>query len=244
MTTSGHLKNPVLLYNLLRHDIREAVDRQVILMEDLYYRGVLIVRAGSFLDEETIYKLINFGFKRVNILLPDKKDNRKTKEISTGEELSILELKKKYLAQQKCIIADKDGQQINDLISIVKASYIKESNIFAVNNSIPIKNMLEEKQPKYVFIDLNLYPNHGLKVIKEIKKFTNAKIFLTAMVDQSKTALVNKLRNEVESNNASLVLKPISSTEIRYLLFDSISNKDLRRFLAIRRYLKEKFKIA
>lgn len=239
MATSGLFKNPILLYNLLRKDIRDAMDKQVILTEDLYYRGVLIVKAGSFLDEETIYKLLNFGFKRVNVLLPDDKELG-----SLPQKLSLAQLKKQYLAGQKCVIADKDGHFINQLVSMVKASYLKEENILAFNNSIPLKNAIEEHQPKYIFIDLNLYPHHGLKVIKDIRNYSNAHIFLTALVDKSKIYLCHKLRNEVQTYNATLLLKPVSSVQLRMLLMDSVSSKDVRNYLTLKRYLKDKFKSA
>lgn len=239
MATSGLFKNPMPLYNLLRKDVREAMDMQVILTEDLYYRGVLIVKAGSFLDEEMLYKLLNFGFKRVNILLPDDKELG-----SKPQKLSLLQLKKQYLAAQKCIIADKDGHFINQLVSMVKASYIKEENILAFNNSIPIKKSIEEHQPRYIFIDLNLYPHHGLKVIKDIRSYSNAHIFLTALIDKSKMHLCEKLRTEVQNYNATLLLKPVSSVQLRMLLLDSVSSKDVRKYLTLKKYLKNRFKTA
>ncbi|MEW5821498.1 MAG: hypothetical protein AB1782_15000 [Cyanobacteriota bacterium] len=240
MSTSGSLKNPVPLYNLLRKDVRDTVDGQVILSEDLYYRGVLILKTGTFLDDETIYRLLNFGFKKVNIILPDSNESK----IPGFENVSILQLKKQYLKGQKCLVADKDGKQINELISMICASYIKETNIYAVNNSIPIKKLIDERHPKFVFIDLNLYPNHGLKVIKEVRNHTNAHLFLTALVDQSKTNLIDKLKSEVALYNTTLLLKPISSIHLRHLILESVTNKEIRKFLTLRRYLKDKFKIA
>lgn len=238
MNLNGSLKNPVLLYNLIRQDVRDTLDGQVIIAEDVHYKDSLIVKAGTFLDEKTIYRLINLGIKRVNILLFD--DYKKT----DLENISILQFKKQYLNNQKCIIADKDVYQINELISVVAASHIIETNIFAVNNSIPIRKLIEDKQPKYIFIDLNLYPNHGLKVIKEIKRFTNAHIFLTALVDQTKVELVNKLKKEVDLQNAKLLLKPVSPTELRLILLDTVTNKDIKKFLLLRKYYKNKSKTA
>jgi len=227
MNLVDSLKNPVPLYNLLRKDVREALDKQVILTENLYYRDVLIIKSGAFLDETLIFKLLNFGFKRVNILLPDSKSVP-----GDFENVSILQLKKQLLKQEKCLIADKNAYHINELISVLTASYINENNILAVNNSMPVKKMILEKQPKLVFIDLNLYPKHGLKVIKEISKHSIGKVFLTALVDGSKVELINKLKSEVDACEAQLLLKPISASNLRNILLDCISNNDVKKYLA------------
>jgi ActR/RegA family two-component response regulator len=239
MASSGLIKNPVTLYNLLRKDVREALDEQIILSEDLYFKDTLIIKAGSFLDDQTIYRLLNFGVKRVKILLPESKPGK-----TPFESLSILQLKKEYLKGQKCLIADRDINHINELIAVISASYIKDKNIIAVNNSMPVKGIIEEKQPKFIFVDLNLYPQHGLKIIKDIKKITAGNVFLTAMVDQSKTALVEKLQHEVEMNNATLLFKPVAVAQLRLLLLNSISNKEVSRYLSLKKLLSKKIKTA
>jgi ActR/RegA family two-component response regulator len=239
MATSGLPKNPVPLYNLLRQDVRMALDEQIILAEDLYFRDVLIIKAGSYLDDQTIYRLLNFGVKRVNLLLPEDKPKKQI-----FENLSIVQLKKEYLRQQKCIIADKDGHYLNELINTLTVSYVKDTNIYAVNNSIPLKNLIEDKHPRFIFVDLNLYPNHGLKVIKEIKKHTTANLFLTALVDQSKIELVEKLRNEVELMGATLLFKPVKSAQLRVVLMNTVSNQDVSKFLSARRYQKKAIRSA
>lgn len=239
MKTSGSFKNPMPLYNLLRQDIRQALGDNIILSEDLYFRGVLIIKAGSFLDDETIFRLLNFGFKKASILLPEAKD----KNQPVIQNMSLLQLKKQYLATQKCLVADKDGYFINEIINALKASYVKEEHVYAVNNSIPIKKILEDKNPNYIFIDLNLYPSHGLKIIKEIRRTTAAHIFLTALVDENKTALMNKLIHEVDSLNATMLLKPISAIELRVHLLNTVTNNHIKHFVSQKR-IKNKFKIA
>lgn len=227
MNLRDSLKNPVPLYNLLRKDVREALEEQIILTENLYYRDVLIIKSGAFLDETLIYKLLNFGFKKVSIVLPEAKP-----QTTDFENLSILQLKKQLLKTQKCLIADKNAYHINELIAVLTASYINEDNIIAVNNSLPVKKLILEKQPKFVFIDLNLYPKHGLKVIKEISKHATGHVFLTALADESKVELINKLKLEVATCNAQLLLKPIVPVPLRTILLDCVTNSDVKKYLA------------
>lgn len=239
MKTSGSFKNPMPLYNLLRQDIRQALNNTIILAEDLYFRDVLIIKAGSFLDEETIFRLLNFGLKKARVVLPESKEKKKP----VIENMSILQLKKQYLGQQKCLVADKDGYFINEIINGLKSSYIKEENIYAVNNSIPIKNIIEDKNPGYLFIDLNLYPSHGLQIIKDIRRSTLANIFLTALVDENKTTLMKKLAKEVDSLNSTLILKPVSAVELRVQLLNTVTNDHIKYYVSQKR-IKNKFKIA
>jgi hypothetical protein len=239
MVSSGLPKNPVPLYNLLRQDVKQALEDSIILSEDLYYKDTLLIKAGSFLDDQTIYRLLNFGIKRVKVLLPENKTKK-----TPFENLSIIQLKKEYLKEQKCIVADRDIHFINELISGLKSSYIEEANIFAVNNSIPVKKLIQDKNPKYIFVDLNLYPDHGLKLIKTLKDISYANVYLTAMIDQSKSNLFDKLKHEVEANKATLLLKPVKTAQLRLILLNSVSNRDVSRFLALKKYSKKKFKSA
>lgn len=240
MSRNGLLKNPVRLYNLLRNDIRTALDEQVILNEDLYYKDTLIIKAGSYLDDQVIYRLLNFGIKSVNIQLPENNTGKPVIKTNT-----FGDIKKLFLKQQKCIVADKDAYYINQLISALKSSHITESNILAVNNTIPIKKLIEDNCPKFVFIDLNLYPDNGLKVIKEINKLSlNTNIYLTALINHSKTALVDKLNKEVEKSNASLIYKPVSPSQIKLLVMNSISQKDIKNFMTIKRLQQNRIKSA
>ncbi|MDD3012150.1 MAG: hypothetical protein PHC34_00415 [Candidatus Gastranaerophilales bacterium] len=92
------LENPVNLKRIRTEKMLEKYS--LVLKEDVWKKGLLLLRNGLYLSEEVIEKLINFGIHEINVHYYE--DN-------FGEEEKYIEmLKRNFLKNQNVFIFDKN----------------------------------------------------------------------------------------------------------------------------------------
>lgn len=116
---NNSIKNPIDLLELKSERFSDDSEYNMVLKEDVWKQGILILRSGKYLTGEIIDKLINFGIREVNVHLDDN-------EFQEDENQAIEELKRNYIKSQNILIIDSKYKNIIFLASILTKMGFRE----------------------------------------------------------------------------------------------------------------------
>jgi len=210
MLAENCLENPVNLKKIKNEKILEKYS--LVLKDDIWKRGLLLLRRGLYLSEEVIDKLINFGIYEINVHYYE--DNCKE------EEKYIERLKRNFLKDQNVFIFDKNIKTPIYLANILIHTGYKRSNIFALSNSKLATKYFRNKKPDYLVIDYESNLENITDIVKEAYSHTH--IFLIVNDDTRKSDSFIKLRNDLKFFKINLISKPLSLGYFLRLISDCI----------------------
>jgi len=212
MLTENCLENPVNLRKIKNEKILEKYS--LVLKDDVWKKGLLLLGKGLYLSEEVIEKLINFGVKEVSVHYYE--DN-------FGEEEKYIEmLKRNFLKDQRVFIFDKNIKNSVYFANILIHIGYKRGNIFALSNSKNTVKYFKNKKPDYLVIDYESNSENIINIIKEAYNSTH--IFLIVNEDTKKSESFKKLQNSLKYFKINFVSKPMSLGYFLRLISDCIDS--------------------
>lgn len=219
MRADNNHSNPVNLQNLHPDKIKK---QKLILTEDIWKRGILVLKSGKPLTEKIIEKLLNFGIYEVNVYV--------SKDDYIEEENKALEqLKRNFIQEQNILIIDKNFNDIGYLARSLKGISFNEKNMYIASNIKAIYKYLQAKTPNYLFIN---YYTDVLSHIRELKNnyyLDKTHIFLTLSLDESKIN-IKELESKISLFKTRLILKPLTVNQLKNILDEFIS-RDFQELL-------------
>jgi len=214
----GTLKESVDLIKIKTDKLIESKEQGLLLKDDIWGKGTLILKSGVYLTEELINKLLKFGIKKVNVTF----DDLAVQEISIEEQN---QLKKQFLNTQSVLIVDKNLINASLLVRQLIDNGFKEGNIFVTKESNKINKYFRAKQINFLFIDEDLYESCAKCVEKyTLLRNTHAFIMLNAMMvntldlTEFKKAGISKIK---------FLLKPIMEEKLSRLVLDALNQNFL-----------------
>src|SRR3989339_431266 len=206
MTMKGFFKNPVNLKNLKISNVLNDPTVNLVLKEDIWLRGILILRSGKHLSETIIDKLVNFGINEVNVNI--EKDNYIRDEYE-----AIEDLKKNFIESQNILIIDEDLKEIRSIARHLTDIGFQEDHIFGSTDARAIDNYIQDKVPDYLFIN---YDGETESYIRTMRQFlVDTHVFLTASLNK---ADINKLEDKSGILDSKFIAKPLIAGQIRNLI--------------------------
>jgi len=121
----------------------------IMLSDDIWGNGALLLRSGAYLTEEIISKLLRFGVKKVNVKVEEQNQEQEIEEQS-----AILA---DFLSVQKSLIIGNSQNMANYLTkSLVQCGFDRD-NIYTTNDISSINNYFRACPINYIFIEGNFY---------------------------------------------------------------------------------------
>jgi hypothetical protein len=209
MEENALLSNPVNLKELKDSCTFENSD--FILKDDIWLKGILLIRSGKYLTESIIDKLMNFGIYEVNIHLNRAVDY-------TEESNATRELKENYMKTQSILIIDKDFNEIKRLEKTLVNIGFKEKNIQEATNIRVLTRYFQNKPPDYLFINGHYWGiKNYLSYIRSSKTLKNMHIFLLSDEFELQKPEIN-----AENFNARLIHKPVIEEQLKNLVIKHV----------------------
>ena len=218
MSGTGTLKESVDLIKLKTDKLIESKDQGLLLKDDIWGKGTLILKSGVYLTEEIINKLLKFGIRKVNVTL----DNLVAQEFDVEEQN---QLKKQFLCTQSVLIVEKNLINASLLVRQLIDNGFKEGNIFVTKEPTTINKYFRAKHINFLFIDEDLYENCAKCVEKyTLLRNTHTFIMLIAM-------MANKLElmefKKAGISKIKFLLKPIMEEKLNRLVLEALDRNFL-----------------
>lgn len=211
MLTENYFENPISLNKIKTDKILDKYS--LVLKNDIWKKGLLLLRSGLYLSEEVVDKLINFGIQEVNVHYYE--DN-------CEEERYVEMLKRNMLKAENVFIFDKNIRNSVYLANILIHTGYKRGNIFTLTQAKYTGKYFKTKKPDYLVIDYESNSENFINILKEV--YSNTHIFL--MVDEETKNLTSfkKLQNSLKAFKINLVSKPVSLGYFLKLINDCIDS--------------------
>ncbi|MFH0702553.1 MAG: hypothetical protein V2B14_03320 [bacterium] len=220
----ANMKNPINLRRL-RSKKNSNFNYNLVLKDDIWKQGILLLRSGKYLTKDIIDKLINFGIHEINVHLDEEDEN--DYEYYEDENSAIEELKKNFIKTQNILVIDNNFRDANYLTRTLMCVGFKQRNIYVITNAKLIKKYFESKNFAHLFIDFNLYKNNT-QIVDNLN-LKNINIFLTTLLSEIKTS-IRELESNIDSLETKIILKPVMAGHLRNLINQSV-DRDFCRLL-------------
>ncbi|EKE03733.1 MAG: hypothetical protein ACD_20C00157G0010 [uncultured bacterium] len=213
MFVSNVLANPVNLKTLKTRFYDEFSNFTLVLRDDIWKRGTLILRGGKYLTEDVVDKLLKFGVNEVNIHLDEE-------DYEEEEHKAVEELKRNFIETQNILLIDRDFDDVGYIVKNLVNTGFNKAKIYASKDIRVINKYLEDKIPDYLFINYDSGVEVYIKAIREVEILRNTHIFLTASIDSELS--IKELENIADSLDTKLLLKPVIAGHLRNLVNQTI----------------------
>ncbi|OGI16683.1 MAG: hypothetical protein A2287_03975 [Candidatus Melainabacteria bacterium RIFOXYA12_FULL_32_12] len=213
MLVSNVLTNPVNLKTLKSKFYREFSNFTLVLKDDIWKRGILILRGGKYLTEDMIDRLLNFGINEVNIHL-DEDDCEE-------EHKAVEELKRNFIKTQNILLIDKDFDDMGYIVKNLVNIGFNKKNIYVSTDIKVINKYLQDRIPDYLFVSYKPGIEAYIKAIREVEVLKDIHIFLTASIDESELG-IRELENKADSLSTKFILKPVIAGYLKKLVSQTI----------------------
>ena len=196
MLLENCLKNPVSLQEIKSEKI--LAKYRLILKEDIWKKGLLLLRSGLFLSEELIDKLMNFGIFEINVLYQD----------NGYEEEYMKVLKRNFLSSKNVYIIDPDLKNAVYWTNILADIGYKIKNIYTLTNAKYAASCFKDKNPDYLIIDYESNSEDIIDILEKVNKHTH--IFIIVDKNSRTSNKFNELENNVKLLEIHYITKSIS----------------------------------
>jgi hypothetical protein len=179
-----------------------------VLKDDIWDKGALLIKSGTYLTERIIRKLLNFGVKRVNI---SYEESSLSTEIDLESHVNSIQFYnyslKQFISSQSVLIVEKSLINASLLVRELIDMGFKDGNIFVTKEPSYINSYFRAKQINFLFIDKELHEK-CTKCVEKYSYLRNTHVFLMAHPHD----LIELYRN-------------VSLGKIKFLLKDEIEDK-------------------
>ncbi len=197
--------NYVDLLKLKADKIYQNDNFKLILSDDIWGKGTLLLKSGRHLSEELINKLINFGIKNISVDFVKKSETEKE---------SLL---KEFIKSQNALIVEKNilnsAWVVRNLVDIG----FNEKNILVTGEPNLINHFLKLKKVNFIFVGFSLYE----KCEKCVNKYSLLRDKHVYVIMESKDNLKKLEKNY--STNVKFLKKPLSAKEFNSLIIKALS---------------------
>lgn len=205
----GTINESIDLIKIKIDKLMERKEYGFLLKDDIWGKGALILKSGTYLTEEIINKLLKFGVKNVTVALDD----------IVSEEINIENqnyLMKQFINTQSILIVEKNLINASQLVRQLIDIGFKEGNIFVTKEPASINRYFRAKQINFLFIDEDLYENCKKCVEKySLLKNTHVYVFVKTLdLYQYKKPGISRIR---------FILKPYSEEKLDKLVLEALN---------------------
>lgn len=205
----GTINESIDLIKIKIDKLMERKEYGFLLKDDIWGKGALILKSGTYLTEEIINKLLKFGVKNVTVALDD----------IVSEEINIENqnyLMKQFINTQSILIVEKNLINASQLVRQLIDIGFKEGNIFVTKEPASINRYFRAKQINFLFIDEDLYENCKKCVEKySLLKNTHVYVFVKTLdLYQYKKPGISRIR---------FILKPYSEEKLDILVLEALN---------------------
>ncbi len=202
------------LLKLKADKLIEIKENGLLLKEDIWEKGTLVLKSGVYLTEELINKLLRFGIKRVNVDLENFSEKNALSEFPES-------MTKKYIASQSALIVEKNiidaGLMIKYLIDIG----FKGGNIFITKEPNFINRYFGAKKINFLFIDGGLYP----KCARCVQKYTSLRNLHAFVLLNS--ADFNEFKKMSKFSKINFLFRPVKENSFKRLVSHALDQNFL-----------------
>ncbi len=199
MTEKMSLKESVDLIKIKTGRLIEGNEKNLLLKDDIWEKGALIIKSGAYLTEEIINKLLKFGIRKVCVSI----NNIESKQIVFEKQNHLMN---QFINTQGVLIVEKNLINAGTLIKQLVDNGFKEGNIFLTKEPSFINSYFRAKQINFLFIDEDLYESckkcvEKYSLLRNVHAFvlSNAKNkFEKTKIGISKIKFLSKHINEQE----------------------------------------------
>lgn len=209
----GSIQESVDLLKIKTDNLIESKDKGLLLKDDIWGKGALILKSGVYLTEEIINKLLRFGIRRVNVTFNDSVEH----EMILEEQNHLM---KQFISTQSVLILDKNIIKASLLVRHLIDNGFKGGNIFVTKEPSKINKYFRAKQINFLFIDEDLYEGCA-KCVEKYSLLKNTHTFI--MINAS---LVNPLEltefKKAGISKIKFLLKPIMEEKLNKLVLEAL----------------------
>jgi len=216
MGTDAYISNTVSLKVLKDHDLLSEKDFSLVLKEDVWKKGILILKSGKKLTEEIIEKLLNFEIEEVSVLA--------TSIIRSENEISYFELRNIFVGSQNILIIEKDIRNASNLINNLMMLGFNRKNIAISSDNPSTYAYLRDNTPDLIFINYFKNVESFIKYINKIPYFRETRIYLTVSNEAVKNNL-NEITELKEQYKIKVIPKLTSIGILKKATDECIDNK-------------------
>ena len=213
MSETGSFKESADLLKIKTAKIIERKECGVLLKDDIWGKGTLILKSGIYLTEEIINKLLKFGVKRVNVAV----DDLIIEETNIEEQKRLM---KQFINTQSVLIIEKNLINASLLVRLLIDNGFKEGNIFVTKEPSTINRYFRAKQINFLFIDGDLYESCK-KCVEKYSLLKNTHTFImisTLDLTELKKAGISRIK---------FLFKPVMEKKLSRLVLDAINQNFL-----------------
>ncbi len=210
---TGSLKESVDLLKIKTDKIIERKECGILLKDDIWGKGTLILKSGVYLTEDIINKLLRFGIKRVNVAVNDPI----IEETSTEDPYHLI---KQFINTQSVLILEKNLINASPLVRLLIDNGFKEGNIFVTKEPSTINRYFRAKQMNFLFIEEDLYESCK-KCVEKYSLLKNTHTFV--LVNTKKSAESKK----VGISRIKFLLKSIPEKKLSKLILEALDRNFL-----------------
>jgi len=187
----------------------KKTESNLLIKEDIWENGTLVLRGGVYLTDELISKLLKFGIKRVNVDVENLPADSAFSEFPD-------EMNKKFISTQCALIVEKNMINAGHVIKNLTDIGFKGGNIFVTKEPGFINRYFSVKKINFLFIDGDLYP----KCARCVQKFTalrNTHAFV--LINSGESADFKKLE---KSPKILFLFQPVKENTIKKFLHNAL----------------------
>lgn len=215
MSNTSLLTNPVSLRRLTELSLPNQNDYALVLRDDIWKRGTLLLRRGKYLTLDIIDKLLKFGIFEVNVhLLNERYDEQ--------EYAVVDEFKGNFSKSQNILIIQKSFKEISSIAKILKEMRFNENNIYASTDIRHIKRYFEKIPPAYLFIEAEFIMQIPENILVNLRNINDVHIFV--FVSNENISAIQELEGKYAELAIKTIVKPTMTSHLKDLLYQCIDS--------------------
>jgi len=207
-----YLKETMDLIKIKTNKLINSQECGFLLQEDIWGNDTLLLKSGTYLTEDIITRLLNFGIKKVNVAIERVEDieNINGEEfLEDTQEYSIKSIKN-FMNTQSILIVEKNLINASLLLRQLINSGFREGNIFVTKEPSSINGYFRAKQISFLFIENELYETCQ-KCVEKYSLLRNTHVFILGSVREFSRDKKEGQREGI--SRIKFLLKPSSSID-------------------------------
>lgn len=160
----------------------------LLLKEDIWGRGTLVLKSGTYLTEDIINKLPNFGINEVETASEEEMIEDVIPEINENDEYFV----KQFMTAQNVLIVEKNLLEASSVVKPLIDAGFKEGNIFVTREPSTINGYFRVKKFNFLFINQDLYKT-AAKCVEKFGLLKNTHVFVIS--DTNNLSALNKSKD-------------------------------------------------
>lgn len=189
----------------------------IMLNDDIWEDGTLLVKSGKYLTDSLLSKLINFGVKKVNVNFVEKEAEMILLEQEAVKNFEPEYVSNNFVKTQNVLIIENNLINASWIVRSLIDIGFSEGNIFVTANYNSINKYFKVKKINFMFIGLSLYE----KCSKSFNKYSLLKnTHSFALIEKGDT--VRKIKNNYACD-VKFLMKPLGYKYFKTLISKAIN---------------------